>query len=321
MTCVLITIDTELSPAAYGRGVSNADNFATTIMGRVADGEWGIAYQARRLEADRLKAVFFVEALSACVVGTELLKRTLDPILSHGGEVQLHIHSEWLQWFKSDPLNGKRGRNIADFNLCEQTLLLELGMENLATAGAPRPKAFRAGNYGANNDTLRALADIGIAYDTSYNHCYLGNPCAIRTSAPMMDPTVLEGVIEVPIAAFEDFPGHMRPAQLCAISSSEMRGVIEQSVDQEKQTVAIVSHSFELLNGTRRRSNRILVRRFEEMCELLATLKSSAPTRGFEELDRHALVHESGRIARLRSNPLRTASRVVQQAFGKIRYG
>jgi hypothetical protein len=321
MTCVLITIDTELSPAAHGRGTSIADNFDTAILGRVSDGEWGIAYQARRLKDNRLKGVFFVEALSASVVGIEFLKRTIDPILSHDSEVQLHVHSEWLPWFKNDPLNGKRGQNIADFNFHEQKLLLELGIENLIKAGAPRPSAFRAGNYGANNDTLRALADVGIAYDTSYNLRYLGGSCAIRTNAPVMKPTFLEGVIEVPIAAFEDFPGHIRPAQLCAISSSEMRAVIAQSIDQSTQTAVIVSHSFELLNSTRRRSNRILVRRFEEMCEMLASMKSSAPTRGFEELDRDALVRDSQRVVRLRSNPLRTASRVLEQAFGTIRYG
>lgn len=321
MTCVFITIDTELSPGAYSRGMPGTENFAATIMGRVSDGEWGVAYQARTFEVHRLKAVFFVEALSASVLGLDLLKRTIDPILAHGGEVQLHIHSEWLQWFERDPLNGKRGQNIADFSFADQKLLLELGIENLTKAGAPRPKAFRAGNFGANNDTLRALAAVGIAYDTSYNYLYLGNPCEIRTSAPLANPTALDGVIEVPIAVFEDFPNHMRPAQLCAISKSEMRTVIEQSVAQNKKTVVILSHSFELLNRARKRANRILVHRFEEMCEMLSAMRSSAPTCGFAELDRDKIVNGSDQITRLRSHPLRTASRMVEQAFGSILYG
>src|SRR5690348_12737509 len=98
MTEVLITIDTELSPAAHRRGVGAEENFACAMLGQVSDGEWGIKYQLGQFRAHGLKAVFFVEALSADIVGLDFLKRTIDPILSAGHEVQLHIHTEWLEW-------------------------------------------------------------------------------------------------------------------------------------------------------------------------------------------------------------------------------
>src|SRR5512135_3031908 len=103
MTSVLVTIDTEFSPAAQRRGVSADDNYECAILGRVSDGEWGTQFQITRFNEHALKAVFFVEALSANVVGLDFLKRTIDPILSAGHEVQLHIHTEWLEWFQSDP--------------------------------------------------------------------------------------------------------------------------------------------------------------------------------------------------------------------------
>jgi hypothetical protein len=120
MTSVLLTIDTELSSGAHQRGMGAAQNFDTAILGLVSNGEWGINHQIGRFGAHGLKAVFFVEALSAEVVGLDFLKRTIDPILSSGHEVQLHAHTEWLPWFPRDPVEGRRGQNIGDFNYKDQ---------------------------------------------------------------------------------------------------------------------------------------------------------------------------------------------------------
>lgn len=321
MTSVLFTIDTELSLAGHQRGLDPSDNFRAAILGNVSDGEWGIAYQAERFNACGLKAVFFVEALSACVVGLDILKRTLEPILSSGNEVQLHTHTEWLQWFARDPVDGRRGQNIADFSYEDQRRLLELGIENLTKAGAPPPVAFRAGNYGANNNTLRALASVGIKYDTSYNFVYLGHPCNIITDRPLLEPTWLEGVIELPIAVFTDYPNHYRPTQLCAVSTSEMVSVIEQSLAQQRTTTVIVSHSFELLNRSRTKANRLVVRRFERLCEMLSERRARAKTTGFTELADAALMEHSLQVAPMQSNIWRTASRTIEQAIGSVLYG
>jgi hypothetical protein len=320
MTSVLVTIDTELSPAAYQRGASTTENYDSAILGRVADGEWGIKYQIGRLNEHGVKGVFLVEALSADVVGLDFLKRTIDPILSAGHEVQLHVHTEWLSWIAHDPVDGRRGRNIADFGYDDQCRLLTLGIENLLKAGAPRPIAFRAGNYGANNDTLRALASVGIRYDTSYSFPYLGNPCTIMTKAALLDPVWLDGVIEVPVAFFTDYPDHSRHFQLCAVSNSEMRTVLEQSIAQQRKSAVIVSHSFELLNRARSRANPIVVRRFENLCRMLSEMKACAPALGFFDLDQSAVTESSGHVAPLQSGAWQTASRMVEQAVGTFLY-
>lgn len=320
MTAVLITIDTELSPAAHRRGVSAKENFACAILGRVSDGEWGTEFQVSQFKAHGLKAVFFVEALSANVVGLDFLKRTIDPILSAGHEVQLHLHTEWLEWFSSDPVSGRRGQNMCDFSFEDQRRLITLGIDNLTRAGAPRPIAFRAGNYGADNDTLRALASEGITYDTSYNVAYLGSPCGIIADRQLQGPTQIDGVVELPIAAFIDYPKHFRPAQLCAISASEMRSVFEQSVAQQSQATVVVSHSFELLNRARTRANRIVVHRFELLCEMLNSKRDMFPTSGFAELANNALALKSEAMTPLRSGPWRTTSRMLEQMMGGLLY-
>ena len=239
-----------------------------------------------------------------------------------GHEVQLHIHTEWLEWFQSDPVDGRRGQNIGDFNFADQRTLMQIGIENIERAGAPTPIAFRAGNYGANNDTLRALASEGIRYDTSYNYAYLGKSCKIATERPLLlDPLSLDGVVELPIAVLEDYPNHYRPAQICAISTSEMCAVIEQSLSQQKKAAVIVSHSFELLNRSRSKANRIVVRRFEQLCQMLRGLPATARTGGFFELAAGGLTRTKPSTTPLKSNVWRTASRVAEQAVGTVLYG
>src|SRR5215469_16194066 len=240
MTSVLVTIDTELSLAAHQAGSTPADNMNRSVFGRVSDGEWGVAYQSEKLASHGLKAVFFVESLCADVVGLDVLKRIIESILSAGHSVELHVHTEWLPWFPRDPVDGARGRCIADFTYDHQLRLIERAIDNIVKAGAPSPIAFRAGNYGANNDTLRALGRLGLKYDSSCNLPYLGLPCQISADRPLFDACQIEGTTEVPISCFLDYSNHFRPAQICAISASEMRLVIERSAAHSRKTAVIV---------------------------------------------------------------------------------
>ena len=145
----------------------------------------------------------------------------------------------------------RRGANIADFGLEDQRRLLEIGIDALTRAGAPPPIAFRAGNFGANNDTLKALRSLGIRYDSSYHKPYLGKACRIDTALPLACPTELEGLIEVPPTYFKDFPGGCRPLQIAAASSAELRAVTRQSIARDLPTMVVVSHSFELIDLAR----------------------------------------------------------------------
>lgn len=312
MTKVLITTDTELSPALHQRGLDPRENFEITVMGRSPDGAVGIEYQMDRLSAHGLKGAFFVEALCAHALGLDMLKRVVDPILSRGHEVQLHVHTEWLDWIEKDPVAGRRGENIFEFPESDQRTLLEMGAEALVRAGAPRPIAFRAGNYGADNATLRALKSIGVRFDTSYNQPYVGDVCRIDVAEPLLEPAIVEGLTEVPITFFEDYPGHTRPLQLCAISSAELAWCVADARAANRPTVVIVSHSFELLNARRTRANKLLLRRFDALC---ATLQA---TTTFNELD--ASVASPTRRSVPKSNPARTAVRMVEQAVGTLLY-
>lgn len=319
MTAVLFTTDTEFSFRLHKWGKDPIENFRIAIMGEVPDGAWGIGHQMQRLNAHGLKGVFFVEALSSELFGIDLLKRVVDPILTNGHEVQLHLHTEWLNWIEKDVVGARRGGNIADFDLSDQRRLLEIGVEALTRAGAPTPIAFRAGNFGANNDTLKALRSLGIRYDSSYHKPYLGKACRIDTALPLACPTELEGLIEVPPTYFKDFPGGCRPLQIAAASSAELRAVTRQSMARRLPTMVVVSHSFELIDLARVCSNRLLVRRFDEYCAALQ--QSGLVSSGFRDLTGPPARPDLAPVIEpLTSNPVRTALRMIEQSIGSYLY-
>jgi hypothetical protein len=194
---------------------------------------------------------------------------------------------------------------------------LELSIEALLKAGAPRPTAFRAGNYGANNDTLKALTSLGVKFDSSYNQPYLATACAIRTPKLLQAPAAIDGLVEVPITFFEDYPGHTRALQLCAASTAEFRTIVDQSLEQHRPTITIVNHSFELLNLSRTRANRLLLKRFDECCALLQQRKVESAN--FASLD-NLVPQVTKAFPTLTSNPMRTALRMIEQSVGTYIY-
>jgi hypothetical protein len=225
-TKVQYTVDTELSLKLFQEGASAQENFDSSIAGKCRDGEFGIFYQMDRLEAYGLKGVFFVDPFPALVYGPGVIARIVEPILKRGHEVQLHIHTEWLEFARGHELEHLRGRNIADFPLDDQIRLLDQARALLMIAGAPKPTAFRAGNFGANDDTLRALNAINVRYDSSFNPAFLAGECAI--DLPADTPPFAEhlGVGIIPVSVIEDRPGSIRAAQLCALSAWEMRDAL-----------------------------------------------------------------------------------------------
>lgn len=317
MTQVLITIDTELSAGRQAAGLAVDDNFARSITGRTAGGDFGIGWQMDQMEARGLRGVYFIDPMPALVHGPAVVERIVAPIVGRGHEVQVHIHTEWLEWAKESPVDGRLGRNIGDFALDDQVALLGWARDALIAAGAPSPNAFRAGNYGANDDTLRALARLGMTWDTSFNADYAGRGCGISAPTDAIAPCVIEGVWEVPVAGLFDRPGHFRPAQICAISRAEMSGALTHAAHQGAHSFAVVTHSFEMLSRDRQRPNRTVMARFENMCDTIAR-DARLRTGGFHTLsppDAHA-----PQGSRLGPNRVRTVWRQVEQALATVRY-
>ena len=323
MTNIYVTIDTEYSAGLYQSLGKHArvENFARSIGCETPGGGVGISYQMDVFERHGLKGVFFVDPMPAMVWGREAIADIVGPIVERGHDVQLHLHAEWLALAgEANPLGNRTGRNMADFDLEDQATLIDYARDVLVAAGAPAPVAFRAGNYGANDDTLRALAQLGIRYETSHCPGITKGECAIQLGPD--DRHVMEhcGVVQVPIGCIEDIGGGLRHAQLTALSSSEIIAAARHAHEQGIASFTLVSHSFELLSRDRRRINQIVKSRFEKLCAKIAadphlrtaTYRDNPP----------ALETNAGKPNNvLPFSVLRAGPRYAEQAVGNILYG
>ena len=129
-TQVFISCDTELSALLYQRGASGHANFDASITGRTTRGDFGIGWQMDRLEEHGLKGVFFVDPMPALVHGRQIVADIVGLILSRGHEVQLHIHTEWLDFATTNPFAPLNGHSIADFPPDAQTDILALARDS-----------------------------------------------------------------------------------------------------------------------------------------------------------------------------------------------
>ncbi len=315
MTRAIISFDTELSAGLYQRGMDARANFESSILGRCREGDFGIHFQMDMLERFGLTGVYFIDPMPALVYGPKVIDAIVQPVVERGHEVQLHIHTEWLEFAKFNPVGRLTGRNIGDFPLPAQKKLIALARDILISAGAPKPTAFRAGNFGANDDTLRALSALGFRFDSSFNGAYQGHGCDISLDAGNLGMREHEGVCEVPVSGLMDRASSFRPAQLCAMSEEEMRDALDHSAASGAIQFSAFSHSFELLSRDREVPNRLAIARMEALCRAVAD-DQRVSSGGFATLPAPPV--RPRRIQVAAPKPLRTLRRVIQQAVGHV---
>ena len=326
MLPVMLTVDTEYASGyvASGDADSCAENFARCLSCETSSGPVGIGYQMQVLERHGLKASLFVDPMPALLWGTDAVRRIVEPIVACGHDVQLHLHTEWLALAEKSPISTRRtGRNLSDFTCDEQHTLIGWAAEQLVAAGAPYPVAFRAGNYGANDDTLRALARHDIKFDSSFAPALTGGDCRIGLGLDDLAPVLRLGICEVPIAAIGTLGG-LRHAQLTALSLRELKAAIRHAAEEAWPAFVLVSHSFEMINRDKGMANRVVQRRFEALCQWIA----SAPgvtTGTFADawvLERLMSPRGSaGHPQALPRAPMREVLRMAEQAFANAVYG
>jgi hypothetical protein len=321
-TSVVITIDAEIAPHTSdwqrdcGRFAADRDLYGITELG-----ERGLRYQLDVIERYGVRAVVFLEALSAGVLGLDLLAEVASLVQNRGHEVGLHIHTEWLSYYKRPLLGDRYGRNMSDFSEDDQVRLIDRGLENLSRAGAGPIAALRAGNAGASTATLRAARRSGIAIDSSYFAPHLNGVCRLPSDPELSHPVCLEGIIEVPITWFRDGLNRIRPAQLCACSSGEFEHILNDAWSRGWRVVTLLLHSFELV---RRRSPeqpqkvmRLHDHRLLELCRMLASNRDKFVSATFGELDPKTIVGEV--VPGCLRSPLgRTIRRYCEQAAGRL---
>lgn len=325
MTAVYLTIDTEYAanlPGCDGPG-TRAENFSRSILCETPTGPVGIEFQMDVLDRCGQKGVFFVDPMPALLWGVAAIEDVIAPIVSRGHDVQLHCHTEWIALAPDNALrrrlaHGATGRNLKDFSFDAQCRILEWARETLCAAGSPDPVAFRAGNYGANDDTLRALSEIGIGYESSHTPALARTgDCAITLGADARQPVRHKGVVEVPIACIEDFGGGLRHGQITALTLHELTAIVHHARDSALGSVTLVSHSFELMSRDRTCRNRLVAHRFERFCERLAAMPGCS-TQTYTS--RPPEVASSAEAPVAAFDPLIGSARLVEQAVSNVLY-
>ncbi len=154
----------------------------------------------------------------------------------------------------------------------------------IESAGGGHVNAFRAGGFGFNRDTLRALARNQITFDSSYNARMFGPDSGVNPETCLIEPIECEGVYEYPMTVFHNGTRKLRHAQVTACSYREMEGLLWQALESRRKAFIILSHNFELLNGSMNRPDDIVVARFRKLCSFLDRHRDCFRVRGFQGL-------------------------------------
>lgn len=234
---VLISVDTE---APVGN-----NPIETLIYGKTRDGqEYGISYLMKLFEDHNAKGLFFVDIAEAWEYGNDRIAKVLHVIEESGHDTAVHLHP--------DHMFDKNRRFLWQYTYNEQYEMIAKCTDFYSKTLHKNPLSFRAGRYGANNDTIKILSKLGYQYDMSE---FLGNRyCKIEPLRTCNNMVLIDksSLMEVPVTSFKSFkcPFYSRFDKVdCSIDIREFERVMEKIC--ESHAVDVVSffvHSFSVLN-------------------------------------------------------------------------
>ena len=192
----------------------------------------------------------------------------------------------------------------------------------------PAPKRWRiefhphAGLYEAGHEPLfllRALAALGITYDSSHCPALVGGDCRISLGPDDRDPVGHMGVIEVPVGSIGTVGGGQRHAQITALTLAEMLAAIRHARDCGRESFTLVSHSFELFNRRTMSANAIVRKRFTGLIKAVAGMRKVET--GCYTQTPPTIRLTSGRHDPLPPSAVRTGLRLAEQFVSNALYG
>jgi hypothetical protein len=327
---VFLTVDTEVWPKSSGwphtplaGDYDCSRDLDLYLYGGTGESARGLAWQLRTIGSHGLKATYFVDPLFSFALGVSALRDVVAMIRQHKQEIGLHLHPEWLNEPGCVTLPAFSGPLLHAYMADDQCTLVRAGLDRLAGVGAGTVDVFRAGSWGADRATISAVRRNGLRFDSSLNARFAASFPDIDGSSryTQTHPFMLDGIWEFPVTNFVDKPpSGWRPLHVCASSFGEMRMVLEFARDSGWYCVVIVLHSFEFVR-TEYRDNvvpqRLLVRRFERLCQYLADNADQYETCHFADIDESTIPLNAPLSAAV-SSRLRTVVRQVQQLVSRV---
>jgi hypothetical protein len=288
MLNVFITVDTEI----WCNGWDNLDqkfpeSFKKYVYGPTAKGNFALPGKLSILEEYNIPAVFFVEPLFSAKFGLDPLQEIVGILQEKNQEIQLHMHTEWVDEVGDALLPGitNKLRNLTYCSREQQSHLIRWGLDRMAEVGVDNINAFRAGSFGANRDTLRAVADNKLTFDTSYN---LSGSFGVADMAPgefLNHPRFIDNVHEYPVSVVKDpIRRTYRNVQINALSYAELVNYLDSAFEMGWDSVVVVTHNFELLSPDKTQADKFAVNRFRRFCQYLDNNRDRFNVTGFREL-------------------------------------
>ena len=298
------------------------------IWGEYGNKNLGLPLIVDILKRHGLAATFFVDAFTDDQGFDGLTEPVCAYLLDAGQDVQLHIHPNKKHYgMKMRGLDHPFGDNIADHDPEYQFQLLQEGSERLQSWTGQRTAAFRAGNMGASEETLKQLSKTGIKVDSSYT-CSSG-ACRFDQTNPFNGSRWYGDVLELALSGFHQPnlpPLHpYKKLDPMGISFPECRDNIQAVCDAGADAVLIL-HSFSLfkwrgLQYDGGRLNRIVTNRFDRTCRWLADHSTRYPVQTMKDV---AAAVVSGRYEAkeappcLIRKPIRAYTRKAVQAWNNL---
>lgn len=295
-------------------------SFERYVYGHSPHGDYALPQTLAILNRHGLKGVFFVEPLFATRFGIQHLEVIVRLIREAGQEIQLHLHPEWTDEALEPIIENcqTKRQHLSYYTLEEQTALIAHGLKLLQTAGSGPISAFRSGSFAANRDTFRALRQNHVLLDTSLNRCYAVSAPDLRQDHAFNTAFMVQGVTTYPLTVMKDGFGKDRPAQVGACSFSEMREALLSAHAAGTSNFLVLSHNFEMLKPGSSAPDWVVVKRFERLCEFLASHPEQFLVRGFNNDLCLPTDHQLTAIAEPRATWFSTSQRYVEQVLRRL---
>jgi peptidoglycan/xylan/chitin deacetylase (PgdA/CDA1 family) len=263
------------------------------MMGEYGANRYGIPLICDILHQHDLEGTFFVEPFNAELGYPGETEPVVKYLVEQGQDVQLHIHPNHIHYAQQQSGHSHPGTDqMADLPREVQQQMVEEGAKRLEQWSGTRPVAFRAGNMGASEETLNAMAAAGLWIDSSYTFPYIGAQCRFNEKQRYNGGKWYGEVLEMALSAYQQpkIPGlhPAKPVDLMGSSFEECRDAVRMICDAGADAVLIL-HSFSLFKVRNKqyldgRLNRVVTRRFEKFCDWLATQRNDYPPRTFSDL-------------------------------------
>lgn len=258
----IITIDTE--------GPIGNEPIEKLVFGKTPGGEeYGIRYLMELFDRYNAKGLFFVDIAEAWDYGENKIAEVLKCISESGHDVGVHIHP--------DHMADRNRKFLWEYTYDEQFKLIQECTEFYEKVLGKHPISFRAGRYGANDDTIKILDHFGYKYDMSE---FVGNRrCRMTSGRSRNRVRQIDGsrVLELPVSVFKSFDSPIY-SRVDKIDVSQSLQEYKKSINafyenDDTDIIVFFIHSFSLLywrrNPNNPRFNRAEANKVDRMIQYL----------------------------------------------------